>query len=327
MSKFRDCHRSYYWRYVRNLVPMESHRSLRLGTVVHDCLQLWHSGESFKSVEMRLFKTYYGHDPRSSESADWHVAYAMMKGYSKRYEEEQFEVIPPLEVGFEGPVFNPATGAKSKSFSMAGKIDGIIRMKDTGELFILEHKTASTIDGGYIERLWIDTQIYVYALYASIALGHKISGIIYNILAKAKLQQGFGETEEEYKARCKDLIAKSKSGKTSAKRKMPELDDDFQSRLCEWYSRPEAFHREVILADRSQLDETRKEIWDVTQEILLAHKAKGFGKNPSHCFRYNRPCPYFALCKSGGSPAVVDNLYREEDPHQELLSQKDNEPF
>jgi len=52
-------------------------------------------------------------------------------------------------------------------------------------------------------------------------------GIIYNVLVKARLQQSAGETEAEYEARRAELIAKSKTGKSSAQRKLPESDEAF----------------------------------------------------------------------------------------------------
>ena len=128
---------------------------------------------------------------------------------------------------FEGPIINPATGAASRSFVLAGKVDGIVRIGD--DHYILEHKTAATIDADYLERLWTDFQIAIYSQYVEQALGIPITGVIYNVLAKARLQQGKGETEEEYQARRAELLAKSKTGKTTAKRKLPESDEEFQA--------------------------------------------------------------------------------------------------
>ena len=64
----------------------------------------------------------------------------MMTAYAARYAAEEFEVVA-LEKTFEGPIVNPATGAASRSFVLAGKVDGIVRIG--GDYFILEHKTAA----------------------------------------------------------------------------------------------------------------------------------------------------------------------------------------
>ena len=80
----------------------------------------------------------------------------MMTGYARRYPAEQFEVIH-LEKKFEGPLVNPLTRAVSRSFKLAGKIDGIVKMGDG--YFLLEHKTAAQLGGDYLERLWTDFQV------------------------------------------------------------------------------------------------------------------------------------------------------------------------
>ena len=73
---------------------------------------------------------------------------------------------------------------------LAGKVDGIVRIG--GDYFILEHKTAAQLDSDYLERLWTDFQITIYAYYIEQTMGIPITGILYNVLVKAKLQQSKG---------------------------------------------------------------------------------------------------------------------------------------
>jgi hypothetical protein len=200
----------------------------------------------------------------------------MMTAYAARYPLEDFEVVA-LEKAFDGPIINPATGAASRSFVLAGKVDGIVRIGD--EDYILEHKTAAQIGADYLERLWTDFQITIYSHYAETTLGIPIAGVIYNVLAKARVQQGAGETEQEYEARCADLIAKSKTGKTSAKRKVPESDEEFQARLSAKYSEPEMFHREVLYLSRDRVDLLQAELWQLTQAFLDARRRGVFYQN------------------------------------------------
>jgi len=246
---------------------------------------------------------------------DWHLATAMMNGYAAKYPAEEFEVIA-LEKAFEGPIVNPATGAASRSFKLAGKVDGIVRIG--GEYFILEHKTASQVDADYLEKLWTDFQITIYAHYVEQTMGIPITGILYNVLVKAKLQQSKGETEEEFQARRVELLAKSKTGKSSAKRHMPESDEEFQQRLTEKYADPEMFHREMLYLSRDRFDILRSELWELTQAFLDARRRGVFYQNTAFCFNYQRPCPYFALCRSNGNPNVIENFYQRVAPNEEL---------
>jgi len=238
-----------------------------------------------------------------------------MKGYASCYPAEEFDVVS-LERTFDGKIINPATGASSRSFVLAGRVDGIVRIGD--EHYLLEHKTASQVDADYLERLWTDFQIVLYSRYVEQTLGVRIAGVLYNILVKARLQQGRGETEAEYEARRAALIAKSKTGKTSAKRKLPESDDTFQDRLAVKYAEPGMFHREMLYISRDRFETLQAELWELTQAFLDARRRGVFYQNTAFCFHYRRPCAYFPLCRSGGSPNVIDNIYRKVPPHEEL---------
>jgi len=318
-SLFRNCRKAAWWRYIEKLVPLERDRNLRFGSLIHECLEHWHRNtEPFQwNVEQRLAAVLSHIDASCSKRAHddeqqrtWHLATAMMKGYAATYPVEAFEVVA-LEMPFEGEITSPRTGAASRSFVMTGKIDGLVKMD--GKYWVLEHKTAASIDASYLEKLWTDFQIIIYAHYVEQTMGIRVAGVIYNILTKAKLQQSAGETEAEYEARRAELIAKSKSGRSSAKRRMPETDDEFQERLAEKFSEPMAFHRELIYLSRERFDELRGELWELTQAFLDARRRGVWYQNTSYCFQFGRPCPYYALCSTGGNPNVRDNFYRRTD--------------
>jgi len=109
-----------------------------------------------------------------------------MKAYAARYAAEEFEVVA-LEKTFQGPIVNPATGAASRSFVLAGKVDGIVRIGDGLSSWSTRPQRNSMAD--YLERLWTDFQITIYAYYVEQAMGITITGILYNILVKAKLSR------------------------------------------------------------------------------------------------------------------------------------------
>jgi hypothetical protein len=314
-SLFRNCRKAVDWRYLQQLVPLQRDRNLHFGSLIHECLQSWHARRDLAEVLDLIDRRCMNRAQDEDQRRDWHLATAMMKGYAARYPAEEFEVIA-LEKAFEGPIVNPATGAASRSFKLAGKVDGILRIG--GEFFILEHKTASQVDADYLEKLWTDFQITIYAHYVEHTMGIPITGILYNVLVKAKLQQSKGETEEEFQARRAELLAKSKTGKTTAKRKLPESDEEFQQRLTEKYADPEMFHREMLYLSRDRFDILRSELWELTQAFLDARRRGVFYQNTAFCFNYQRPCPYFALCRSNGNPNVIENFYQRVPPNEEL---------
>jgi len=314
-SSFRNCRMACKLRYLDFLVPLESDPNLRFGSAIHQFLECWHRSRDIAQVLDLIDRSYPNRAGDEDQQRDWHLATAIMKGYATRYPSEEFAVVE-LEKKFEGEIVNPATAAMSRSFLLAGKVDGIVRIGD--EHFLLEHKTASLLDSGYLERLWTDFQITLYAWYVEQALGIHISGVIYNILVKAKLQQSHGETEAEYEARRAELIAKSKTGKSTAQRRMPETDDEFQARLAIKYIEPGMFHREILYISRDRFAVLQAELWELTQNFLDARRRGVWYQNTSQCFQYGRPCSYFPLCRSDFSPLVRENHYRVEPPHTEL---------
>ena len=325
-SLFRNCRMACKHRYLDWLVRLEVDPNLSFGRVIHECLECWHAKRDLQAVLDLIDGTYPNRVGDDQQMRNWHLATAMMKGYAARYTEESFEVVE-LEKEFSGEIINPATGATSRSFILSGKVDGIV--KEGSEYFLLEHKTASNIDSGYLERLWTDFQIILYSWYIEKTLGIRIAGVIYNILCKAKLQQSKGETESEFEARRAALIAKSKTGKSSAKRKMPESDDAYQARLAEKHSEQGMFHREVLYFSRDRFQVLQAELWELTQTFLDARRRDSWYQNTDFCFKWNRPCSYYPLCSSGMSPLVRENHYRVEPPHSELSdngNNTDNQP-
>jgi hypothetical protein len=312
---FRNCRKAVEWRYVEQLVPLERAGALRFGSLVHECLELWHGQRDLALVLDHIDRQCVSRAQEEDRKRDWLLATAMMRGYAAHYPSEEFEVVA-LEKTFEGLIVNPATGAASRSFVLAGKVDGIIRLH--GQYFILEHKTAAQLDADYLEKLWTDFQITLYSHYIEQTMGIPITGILYNVLVKARLQQSKGETEEEFEVRRAELLAKSKTGKTTAKRKLPETDEDFQQRLADKYADPLMFHREMLYLSRDRFEILRAELWELTQAFLDARRRGVFYQNTAFCFNYQRPCPYFALCRANGNPNVLENFYQRVAPNEEL---------
>jgi hypothetical protein len=324
LNTFRNCPRKYKHRYLDNLQPREQAETLAFGSVIHEALEQWYravnEANRLQSVLDFIDSQYPLRESDHQQKATWHLARAMLTAYAQRYAQEDFEIVA-VEQDFTGDIRNPITGRSSQSFVMAGKADGIVRLGD--ELYLLEHKTASSIDANYLDKLWTDTQIALYCFYLR-QKDYPIVGVIYNVLLKARLQQRQGETQEEYEARRAELAAKNKSGKSSAQRQLPESDDDFQARLADWYAKPEAFHRERIYLSEDRLQMLQEEVWEITQQCLHARRRGQWLLNTSYCFAYQRPCEYLAYCQSNFNPNVRDNLFDVATPHTELSSPADN---
>lgn len=326
LNTFRNCPRKYKHRYLDNLRPREKADALSFGGIIHSAIELWYrsvaDGNRLGRVLVFIDEQFPLRAGDDSQKASWHLARAMFTGYAARYDSEDFEIVE-VEKLFNSEIRNPDTGRPSQTFVMAGKVDGIVRRPDG--MYLLEHKTASSIDASYLDKLWTDTQIALYSFHLR-QLGYPIVGVIYNVLLKSRLKQKAGESEAEFESRRAELAAKNKSGKSTAKRQMPESDDEFQTRLAEWYARPEAFHREHIYLSEDRLAMLQEEVWEITQQYLDARRRGKWLLNTSNCFSYQRPCEFLPYCQSGFNPNVAENLYEITLPHEELANADSDAP-
>ena len=320
---FQGCRYKYNLRINEELAPLSQDDNLYLGSVWHLVQEIWYGGgdndSKIEKAALVIDQSFPNRQTDLKQKRDWHLCHAMFRGYINMYPEDEFKVLG-VEMEFVIPIINPSTGRSSRTFELRGKVDGLAQLKQTGELFILEHKSAAQISGGYIERLPSDFQINLYAMALSRFLKRKISGVIYSVTRKASLKQSEGETEEQFEIRKAELIQKSKTGKTSAKRKMPETDDQYRERLIEKYRDQEMYYREVLYLSDEDATRTSSELWDITKLILAAKRANTWIPNWDNCFKFgNQPCMYWPLCRSNNNPNVRENFYKIAPPNEELV--------
>jgi hypothetical protein len=212
-----------------------------------------------------------------------------------------------VEVEFAAPLYDPDTGIESDSWYLRGKLDGIARDVTTGEVVIVEHKTASSdISPGsdYWRRLRLDSQISMY-FDGAVALGYEPVGIVYDVLAKPALRLG-GATK---------------------KRSEPETLDEFRVRYAEAIAaNPNAIYaRSRLVRFDAELDEFRRDLWQTARQLDEAMQRGEYPRNPSNCWKYNSMCEFFAVCSG---EANLDNpaLFNKRGAHTELASTDDPRP-
>ena len=315
LSTYRKCPMRYNLRYEQNLVPIDTDDKLFFGGVVHKALEAWHG---CPTVDLELRKRLVFECIDEACKGKTHLlAMEMMVGYMERYSNDYFEVIA-LEHEFNGEIVNPRTGALSKTFAIKGKVDGIVKT-DQG-LFLLEHKTTSKLMDDPEDKLWEDTQVGIYVAYLR-DLGYDIVGVIYNELLKCTLIQKKGESEEEYQARYAELCAKSKTGKSTAKRQLHESDEEYAQRVREWYCSDNRFQRTEMLLSDTQIDLVRQDIWGMTQQFLDARRRNDWFCNRESCNSFYGDCPYRRYCQSNYDDAVRQEMFElVATPHTEFDS-------
>lgn len=248
MNSFLACRRMYQYRYERNLVPVEKQPALSFGSVVHTGLEMWFRYHEAKAAVCAIESRGLALGMDEEEIAK---AVVLVERYIQHWHTDPFDV-EEVEFEFCTHLINPSTNRHSQTFLLSGKVDGLVRMD--GALYILEHKTTAAIDDAYIGRIVIDSQIAIYANAISYILKEPVRGAIYDILVKPQTRFKKGETEEQFEARKAELLAKSKTGKTTAKRQERESIEDYKLRLNAEITE-ENFRREIVHFTDSDLRE------------------------------------------------------------------------
>ena len=120
---YRSCPRKYRLRYVSGLRARSEAPNLAFGTKIHRGLEIWLPSHDLDAAiyAMRAEGAEYSYEDAKAE--------AMIRGYSARWSTESLEVVN-VESQFAAPLVNPDTGAASRTFQLAGKLDGIVRRPD-----------------------------------------------------------------------------------------------------------------------------------------------------------------------------------------------------
>ncbi len=322
-SVFRTCRKKYDYRYNRELVPItQDDIPLRMGSDWDTGLNILYTQGGIKALE-------------SFNTSEFRLELrAMLYAYMKRWaiEDGARECIA-MQVPFEGDIVNPDSGSASRTFTLAGVVDGLFREKADGRLWIMESKTTSKIDAGYLEKLWMDWQITIYAAYIARTHG-PVAGVIYNIAEKAGGRGRVAVTDSDGikvvldAAGGRVIKANGEPRQTGDKEKGWELqyreesDVEFAERLAKVYEDPAKFHREVILFDPADVTQTLGELWDLSKSWLEARSRGVWYRNTSQCFQWNKPCAYLSACRSRENPLVMESQFRHEEPHREIRGAK-----
>lgn len=116
---FRACARRYYFAYELGARARAVAGTLSFGRRIHAGLEAWLSTGHNLDAALAAVRT----GPLDFDSAK---AEAMLIGYHSRWDAEPLHVLA-VEREFVTDLVNPETGAKSRTFARAGKIDAIVQ--------------------------------------------------------------------------------------------------------------------------------------------------------------------------------------------------------
>lgn len=286
-SSFKRCPQQWWWAYREGLRGKSKPAdALWFGIGIHEALAIWY-GEAFDrgaepwktwddwvGDEIRFIKANFAtHDrewfeePVYEEAAS--LGASMMRAYIREYGDDiNLEVIA-IEQPFEVDIVDhDEVLATFKS-----RFDGVAIDHESGEIVLLEHKTAGTIRTGHLE---LDDQAGSYFAVATIVLRNEgvigpkenISGILYNFLRKSK---------PDPRPRNERGAYLNKDGSVSK------------------VQPARAFHREII--DRTPR-EVNQQIRRITDEVVLMNKMRTGELPVTKTVTYMCTfCQFFTMCK------------------------------
>lgn len=317
LRAFRRCARLHHYSYDLGIRAVVAHENLSFGTLVHAALEAWWLA-SAESPEDRLNAALL---PLEKEPDAFTRARArvMIYGYHERWiDETQWETVA-VEREFQVPLVNPETGAESRTFILAGKMDLILRDRNTGEILVGEHKTsAEDVSPGsdYWARLRMDSQVSIYV--AAAAVSDDVSGCLYDVLGKPgqKPLQATPEADRKY---TKPTKAEPVPRLYANQRDADETVEEYESRMLDHVaSHPERYYaRALVVRLESELQAAASDTWHAARMIREAQLADRHPRNPDACHMRGSTCIFFGVCT--GVETLEDARFtRVENVHAEL---------
>jgi hypothetical protein len=271
-------------------------------------------------------------------------AHALFLGWTEAFRPvlESHDVLA-VESEFQFPLLNPETEAPSRTFVEAGKVDGLLRDRRSGQQKVLEHKTTAggiEPESDYWLRLRMDTQVSKYIL-AERSKGNYVNSVLYDVVRKPAhrpLQIGLVDDDgvkivfddNGQRVRTKDGRKWRESSDTAQGFELQTREEtplEYHKRiLAELSSDPVKYfsQREIPRLD-SEVLEYMGDAWAVGQQILYYRNAGIWPRNPSACTEFGG-CEYFGLCSGRAS---VDGITFRPKPnrHSELQIVESDKSF
>lgn len=312
-SIFKTCRKKYFYLYWRKLEPIEKPLYFSVGSAFHKALELHYQGKD-ASIILAAIDSYFNSTPPDSDDIEkvtqWqtarHLTRKMFTNYLKTYPSESFKVIN-TELKFSVPIINPITCRNSKKFHFRGIIDALV--EENGQLWIMEHKTTSSISPQYIRGLTLDTQSIAYIEALERFLNIKISGIIYNVCLKSVprkpkiLKNGKFSCDKSqnttYEIYLKSILEDNQN------------PDEYQDILDFLQSHPRRyFYREYLVFPQETICEWQQELWDIAKDISHAEKENRWYKNTFQC-TLRGTCMCYEICTATDQEWVIENQFKE----------------
>lgn len=252
---------------------------------------------------------------------------ALAVGQHKRWGEPEFEVLGVEEL-VQSDLYNPDTQARSRTFSIAGKLDLIANRR--GRRVIFDHKSTSEDikdpASPYWSQLVIEAQPSHYSLLCWLN-GNKVDEVVWNVLRKPDIKPR-QVPKKEREAVCADRVyfgapvsECAVDELMSTERESLELYEYRLAYDCTVERPDHYFQRRTVARLDSDIAEHAGEVWSNSKSIMFQRAVVRDGKLPvkhsSSCMNFGRACRFLGIC-SGHDSADSDQWRAKNNVHSEL---------
>lgn len=313
VQAFLQCRRAWNWssNLRQHLTTVQPYEPFYFGTVVHKLLEYWYTDRVVVEAMADLRK-------QPNAIAEFITfGYNLLEHYlhwqktdSSFYADTNLEFLS-CEEGFSVPIRNQR-GNPSSKFVFAGKVDGVIRHRFDGKLYLHEIKTTKSIDSR-LQQLPFEMQPTAYLLAMQEIYQEPIEGVIYTIIRK--------KLPDEPDVLKNGMLSKNKSIDTtpdyylSCARKHhigwsdDQIKREYGDILQQLLSNPNRFFRRVLVRrTHAELDQMRRILYEVARDMTNNHIA--VYPNPGYfcgnCM-FQQPC--MALSNGQSVDPIINQHY------------------
>ena len=305
---YQTCPRKFFYAYELGIRPIHNVNPLRQGGAFHLGLELLKAGNAEQEAADAVLDAY-----ADVECPPWmtpeefaievETTVAMVRGWSRRWAGDWITNYVAVELAFNVPIVNPASGRETPSFTSSGKIDGIAELPD-GRLALVEHKTTGdSIDSGsdYWRRLMMDAQLSRYVL-AARKIGYDVQTTVYDVTRKPSISPKAVSKADRAQATSTGHYFGLQLTETCPERETAKM---FAARLlADMATRPDFYFQRVEIPRlESDLAEFEAEQWTIQRSIRQSQlDERNFGaaawpRNTGACLIPR--CTYFDHCRQG----------------------------
>lgn len=333
----RGCKRKFEIEYERGYRPLREEDYFFFGSLGHGGLQAWWEAMKAGKPQEEWLNDALAAVANTPDPFDLAKAQVLLTGYHFRWKDEPFDVLE-VESTFRIPLINPATGAKSRTWELGGKIDVLVRDRRDGLVKLVEHKFSSEdISPGstYWKRLTMDGQVSTYFDGGQSFTEEPIAECLYDVILKPGQKPSttipvLDADEVKIVLDANGERVRTKDGKkwreTADKEQgfvlqvRNETPDEYRDRLAALIEADpnKFFARGVVVRIGEELDEHRFDTWQTAKEIHEYQRAGRFPRNPDHCTKWGSTCPYWDVCTGVASLEDTSRFRKVDDVHPEL---------